>query len=247
MTNFVGRSPQGSQGSVQKRHGVLKKRPDEPEKDSYEWYLVRCQNLALFHLIEVGESMREIRDRELYRTEYPTWADFCREKLSISVRQAESRIHCAAIVSELLEADCAHLPFKESQCRPLLRLEQGFLRVYAWELACGLAPVGKTPTGSDVLRAVLLLELWRPPINEAKRSYFDFRKLLYGSRISIKLAEAIFNSSRFQHWVEKDASNIELRLLRTLVEDLVHRLNSIKVSEGPGIPINGILHEREKR
>jgi hypothetical protein len=243
MTNFVGQSPQGSQGSVQKRHGVLNRRPDEPEKDSYEWHLVRCQNPALYHLIEVGESMREIRDHEYYRTEYLTWADFCREKLNISVRQAERRIQCAAIASELLEADCAHLPFKESQCRPLLRLERRFLRVYAWELACGLTPVGKTPTGSDVLRAVVLLELWRSPINEAKRSYFDFRKLLYGSRISIRLAEAIFTSSRFQLWLKKDASTIELRLLRTLVEDLVRRLNSINVSERTEIDASGTSHE----
>jgi hypothetical protein len=246
MANFVGQSPQGSQGSVQKQHDVLNQRPDEPEKDSYEWHLVRCQNPALFYLIEVGESMREIRDRGLYQAEYPNWADFCREKLNISVRQAERRIQCAAIASELLAADCAHLPFKESQCRPLLRLEKGFLRIYAWELACGLTSVGKTPTGSDVLRAVLLLELWRSPINEAKRSYFDFRKLLYGSRISIRLAQAIFTSSRFQHWVKNDASDIELRLLRTLVEDLVHRLDSIKVSEEPEIHRNDSSHEDTK-
>jgi hypothetical protein len=216
---------------VKERTGAMASRPIEPEKDSYEWNLIRCQNPAHFYLIEVGESMRAIRDRELFRVEYETWADFCLEKLKMSVDQAERRIQCAEIAAELVEADSAHVPFNENQCRPLARLERGFLRVYAWELACSLTPVGKAPTGGDVMRAVRLLELWRPPLNEEKRAYFDFRKLLYGSRIPIKLAQDIFNSSRFQDWVKNDASDVELRLLKTLVGELVHRLNSIDVIE----------------
>jgi hypothetical protein len=231
MRNFVEHPPkQDSQrASVHEHHGGLDTGPGEPEKDSYEWYLVRCQNPALFHLIEVGDSMRAIRDRELYRPEYATWADFCREKLKISVKHAEGRIQCADIASELNAADCVHLPFSESQCRPLLQLEPGFLRVYAWELTCTLTPVGKAPNGGDVTRAVRLLELWPGPINEEKRGYFDFRKLLYQSRLSIRLAEEIFNSSRFQHWLKNDASTVERSLLRKLVEDLVHQLDGLKV------------------
>jgi hypothetical protein len=232
MRNFVEHSPrQDSQrASVRERHGGLNTGP-EPEKDSYEWYLVRCQNPDLFHLIEVGESMRAIRDRELYRPEYPTWADFCREKLKISVEQAEGRIQCADVASELNAADCVHLPFTENQCKPLLRLEPGFLRVYAWELTCTLTPVGKAPSGGDVMRAVRLLELWPAPINEEKRGYFDFRKLLYQSRLSIGLTEGIFNSSRFQDWLKNDASTVERNLLRNLVEDLVGQLKSLKIGD----------------
>jgi hypothetical protein len=230
MTNSVEHPGQGSRlASEQERCDVLDTGSGEPEKDSYEWNLIRCQNPALFYLIEVGESTRAIRDRELFRVEYSTWADFCREKLNISVDQAERRIHCADIAAELLAADCVHLPFAENQCRPLLRLESGFLRIYAWELACSLTPIGKAPTGGDVMRAVRLLELWRPPINQDKRDYFDFRKLLYASRIPIKLAHGIFSSSRFQHWVKNDASAVEQRLLRTLVEDLVRGLNCLKI------------------
>jgi len=241
MTNSVEHPRQGSQlASEQERRDGLDAGPGEPEKDSYEWNLVRCQNPAHFYLIEVGESTRAIRDRELFRAEYSTWADFCREKLNISVSQAERRIHSADIASELLEADCVHLPFTENQCRPLLRLESGFLRVYAWELACSLTPVGKAPAGGDVMRAVRLLELWRPPINQDKRDYFDFRKLLYASRMPIKLAQGIFNSSRFQHWVKNDASTVEQTLLKTLVEDLVGGLNGLKIdgigSEGKSHP-----------
>jgi hypothetical protein len=203
----------------------------EPEKDWYEWNLIRCQNPTHFNLSEVGESLRAIRDDELFRAEYRTWTDFCQEKLRISVDQAERRIQSADIAAEMVTAGCAHVPSSESQCQPLIRLEPGFLRVYAWELACSLTPVGKAPVGVDVMRAVRLLESWRPPINEDKRAYFDFRKLLYASRIPIKLAEGIFNSSRFQDWVKNDASVVERRLLKTLVEELLHRLNSMDVSE----------------
>ena len=224
--------PEGS-GPVflKKRIGPAAIGTVEPEKGSYEWHLIRCQKPIHSYLIEVGESLRAIRDGELFRAEYPTWADFCREKLKLSVHQAERRIQSAEIASELVAANCAHVPFKESQCRPLTRLEPGFLRVYAWELACSLTPVGKAPVGGDVLRAVRLLESWRLPINENKRAYFDFRKLLYGSRIPIKLAEDIFSSSRFQDWVKNDATVMERRLLKTLVEELVQRLNSIDVTE----------------
>jgi hypothetical protein len=110
-----------------------------------------------------------------------------------------------------------------------MRLEAGFLRVYAWELTCSLKPVGKAPTGADVMRAVHLLESWRPAINSEKRPYFDLRKLLYESRIAIKLAQQLFGSSPFQEWVNQKATNVERDLLRTLVADLVGRLNSLKI------------------
>jgi hypothetical protein len=230
MINSVEHPGEGSQlASVQEPSGMAATGPVEPEKDSYEWNLFRCENPAHFYVIEVGESMRAIRDRELFRAEYSTWAEFCQEKLKISVNQAEQRIQSAEIAAELVAADCVHIPFSESQCRPLMRLEPGFLRFYAWELTCSLTPVGKAPTGHDVMRAVRLLESWRPPINQEKRGYFDFRKLLYESRIPIKLAEGLFNSSRFQHWLKNDATRHERRLLKTTVEDLARRLNSLKV------------------
>ena len=215
--------------SEQDRHGTLDRGSSELEQNSYEWNLVRCKNPNRFHLIAVGKSMRTIRDRELFKTEYETWADFCGGELQISVNQAERRIQCSGIASELFEAGCGHLPFNENQCRPLMRLEAGFLRVYAWELTCSVKPVGKAPTGADVMRAVRLLECWRPPINNEKRLYSDLRKLLYESRIAIKLAQQLVDSSPFQQWVNEKATNIELNLLRTLVADLVGRLNSLKV------------------
>jgi len=215
--------------SVQDRHGTLDIESGELEENSYEWNLFRCKNPNRFHLIEVGEALRSIRDRELFRSAYETWADFCREELKISVNHAERRMQCAGIASELVKADCVHVPFNENQCRPLIKLEAGFLRVYAWELACSLKPVGKAPTGNDVVRAVSLLESWRPPINEEKRPYFDVRRLLYESRIPIKLAQQISSSSSFQEWANEQETNIERRLLRNLVTDLVARLKSLEV------------------
>jgi hypothetical protein len=234
MTDPVEHPRLGSQpASVQSPNGDLDRASSDPEDDSYEWHLRRCKNPALFHLITVGASMQAIRDRELFRPEYRTWADFCREELGLSLGQAERRIHCTDIVLELQMADCVHLPFNEAQCRPLMRLESGLLRVYAWELTCSLKPVGKAPTGEDVMRAVRLLEAWRPPINEKKREFFDLRKMLYVSRINIKLAEQIFNSKHFQDWLDRDSSIIERRLLKTLVKDLTRRLNSLQIKDSP--------------
>ena len=231
MIDSVEHPFEGSRLALVGDRGVVAAGPVGPDKDFYEWNVVRCQNPAHFYLIEVGESMRAIRDRELFRAEYSTWADFCQGKLKISVNQADGCIQSAEIAAELVAADCVHVPFNEGQCRPLMRLEPGFLRVYAWELACSLTPVGKAPTSGDVMRAVRLLESWRPPINEEKRAYFDFRKLLYESRIPIKVALGISNSSRFQDWIKNDASAAQRRLLKALVEELVSLLNSINVIE----------------
>jgi hypothetical protein len=214
---------------VSDRHASPEGGTGESEQDSYEWNLVRCKNPHRFHLIEVGESLRSIRDRELFKGDYQTWADFCRRELNISVNQAERRIQCAGIASALSDAGCVHIPFNENQCRPLMRLEPGFLRVYAWELSCSVKRVGKVPTGNDVMRSVHLLESWRPPINHEKRPYFDLRKLLYESRIPIKLAQQISSSNAFEQWVNERATDIERNLLRTLVADLMSRLNTLKL------------------
>jgi hypothetical protein len=230
MSKSVEHSPLCSDvTSVQDRHGTLGSGPSELDQNSYEWNLERCKDPNRFHLIAVGESMRTIRDRELFRTEYETWADFCRQELKASVTQVERRIQCAGIAAELFDADCVHLPFNENQCRPLLRLDAGFLRVHAWELACSMKPVGKVPTGNDVMRAVRLLQSWRPAINKEQRLYFDFRKLLYESRIPLKLAQQISDSSPFREWVSEHATSLERNLLRDLVDDLVARLNSLNV------------------
>jgi hypothetical protein len=229
MIDSMEHPPEGSGPVFVQERGVpAAMEPVEPENGSYEWHLIRCQKPLHSYLIEVGESMRAIRDGELFRAEYPSWADFCRQKLKISAHQADRRIQSAEIASELVAADCTHIPFNERQCRPLTRLEPGFLRVYAWELACSITPLGKAPTGNDVIRAVRLLESWRPPINEEKRPYFDVRKLLYESRIPLKLAQQISDSSSFQQWVNEQGTKIELNLLRNLVADLVARLNSLK-------------------
>jgi hypothetical protein len=229
MIDSMEHPPQGSGPAfLEERSVPAAMEPVEPENGSYEWHLIRCQKPIQSYLIEIGESMRAIRDGELFHPEYPSWADFCRQKLKISVHQADRRIQSAEIASELAAADCAHIPFYERQCRPLTRLEPGFLRIYAWELACSITPLGKAPSGNDVIRAVRLLESWRPPINEEKRPYFDVRKLLYESRIPLKLAQEISSSSSFQQWVNEQGTQIELKLLRNLVADLVARLNSLK-------------------
>ena len=61
--------PLGSQNILPDRHASLEGGSSESEQDSYEWNLVRCKNQQRFHLIEVGNSLRTIRDRELFKGE----------------------------------------------------------------------------------------------------------------------------------------------------------------------------------
>jgi phage N-6-adenine-methyltransferase len=91
--------------------------------------------------VEVGNALAEIRDSRLYRKEYATFGDYCRERWGMSKRHANRLVESASVIHNLGPMG-PELPTSERQARPLTSLppEQ---QIEAWETAVSTAPNGK--------------------------------------------------------------------------------------------------------
>ncbi len=102
--------------------------------------------------VAVGCALGEIRDRRLYRAQFATFEDYCRDRYGLERRHAYRLIDAANVVENVSNwtqtADPAWpggiscLPLTESTARPLTVLnpdEQGPV----WQVAVETAPAGK--------------------------------------------------------------------------------------------------------
>src|SRR3990167_5779743 len=96
---------------------------------------------GLSTFLEVGVALLSIRDARLYRNDYKTFEDYCRQHWKMSRRRANQLIE-ATEVSKNLGTMVPILPTGERQLRPLAQLpaEQ---QAAAWERAIDTAPEGK--------------------------------------------------------------------------------------------------------
>ncbi|GIK39539.1 MAG: hypothetical protein BroJett011_33720 [Chloroflexota bacterium] len=118
------------------------------------------QGLQTF--VEVGEALAEIRDSKLYRSQYDTFENYCRERWGISRPRAYELINAAEVVQNLsATADISPapmspigdiLPTSERQARPLTLLPPK-QQTAAWQQAVETAPNGHV-TASHVEQVV---------------------------------------------------------------------------------------------
>lgn len=100
---------------------------------------------------EVGEALAEIRDSKLYRVEYKTFEDYCREEWQMARRTAYQFIDGSAVAENV--RNCAQVePKNESQARPLTKLETPEQQREAWTAA--VESSGGKPTAKHVEAAV---------------------------------------------------------------------------------------------
>ena len=97
--------------------------------------------------VEVGEALATIRDRRLYRTEHPTFADYCKAKWKMSDRRARQLMDAAEVTSTIAKSGTT-VPKSERQARPLATLPPA-QRAEAWQKAVAASPNGQ-PTAKDV-------------------------------------------------------------------------------------------------
>jgi hypothetical protein len=112
--------------------------------DEYEAVIER--GLKTFN--QVGSILMAIRDERLYRTEYGTFEDYCRERWGMSKAYAHRMIASSEVVSNL--SPIGDIPQTESQARPLAKLppEQ---QADAWTAAVEKAKdEGRKVTAKDV-------------------------------------------------------------------------------------------------
>ncbi len=75
---------------------------------------------------EAGAALRELRDRRLYRTNYGTFEQYCRDRFGMA-QSAAYYLIAAALVMDNLISKCPQIvevfPTRESQCRELAKLD----------------------------------------------------------------------------------------------------------------------------
>jgi phage N-6-adenine-methyltransferase len=83
--------------------------------------------------VDVGNALTEIREGRLYRQDYSTFEDYCRDKWGMERRHAYRLMDAAETVKNVSHGTQI-LPANERQARPLSRLEPP-QQVEAWEMA----------------------------------------------------------------------------------------------------------------
>lgn len=90
--------------------------------------------------VEVGAALLAIRDGRLYRAQYGTFEDYCRERWNFTRMRASQLIAAAEVIQNV--NNCLQIPMTESQARPLASLPPEIQRE-AWERAVETAPNGR--------------------------------------------------------------------------------------------------------
>lgn len=111
------------------------------EQSELESYEVTIQLRLHSFVADVGSALLAIRDDRLYRQQYPTFEDYCRERWGMVSRHVNRLIAAAKVVSHLGPMGLS-LPITERQVRPLTVLSPDQQRE-AWTVALETAPNGK--------------------------------------------------------------------------------------------------------
>lgn len=105
--------------------------------------------------VDVGNALLEIRDKRLYRQEYSTFEEYCREQWNMQRAYAYRLISASEVVNNLSPVGDI-LPSSERQARPLASLEPEE-QVEAWKRVITSTPEGNV-TAKIVLKAVKEVE-----------------------------------------------------------------------------------------
>lgn len=142
---------------------------------------------GIHHLSKIGDaSLKQLRDRRLYRATHKTWEVFVNETFGISGNYAHKQIVFGEILENLNVYHGTHLPTNERQVRPLSKLSPDE-QVTAWQNVIDSAT--KDENGNPQITAKLVSEevekLKKQLENEKKES-----EKWYGFAIASQKSEA---------------------------------------------------------
>lgn len=142
-----------------------------PELEELERRITSGMHALRSAAFEIGEALREIRDRELYKVNFDSFEDYARVKHGISRASSYRFIDCAIVLDVLRRLPGeTPLPTNEKQVRPLVRLlrDRGEEAVaVAWQRAVSVASPD-APTASGVLSAILDRDFYRRQARRAE-------------------------------------------------------------------------------
>lgn len=125
--------------------------------------------------VEVGNALLAIREGKLYRSDYGTFEEYCRERWGMSKSHANRLISAADVMENL--APLGVKPVGEREVRPLTSLGPEVQRE-AWQRAVETAPDGKVTAG-HVQRVVE--EMTRPDPETEDEDDLDLPPLRYSN------------------------------------------------------------------
>jgi hypothetical protein len=114
---------------------------------------------GLREFVEVGNALAAIRKGNLYRQEFNTFEEYCKEKWDISPRRAYQLTDAAQILDELRTNGTQTEPPKNERAARELKAAPAGKRAEAWQKATTEAPPGKQPTAAQVKTAVTTITL----------------------------------------------------------------------------------------
>lgn len=133
--------------------GEILRLSDDEQQQLERFEVAIARGLRTF--VEVGEALLSIRDRRLYRANYRTFEDYCRDRWSMARRTAYQLMDAAGVVENV--RNCAQaLPANEAQVRPLAMLQPDEQRL-VWQVVQDTAPAGKV-TAAHVKSVVSVLK-----------------------------------------------------------------------------------------
>jgi len=152
--------------------------------------------IGLQTFYDVGTALAGIRDRRLYREQYDTFEDYCRERWEIASSRARQLIGAAEVMENVKSVTMVTLQ-NERQARPLTSLAPARQRE-AWQQAVETAPEGKV-TGAHVQQVVdqfspkgetvtAIPEIWLPFVTTAG----EYHKRVNGEYIFQQMARTGF-------------------------------------------------------
>ena len=134
-----------SSGQARAKGNKLSKRDLEDFKRLHQ-IVLKCGE----YFVDAGNALREIRDRGLWRGEYPNWNAYCESVQGITRRYANiliSTSEASTVMCEVgikIPTSTALTPRVHTQIIPLLRVKDPNLRRQAWDKAVNRAG-GKQP------------------------------------------------------------------------------------------------------
>jgi hypothetical protein len=146
------------------------------------------KNLTAFY--EVGRALIRIRDGELYKDEYRTFEEYCKQRWDFARRTAYQFIDSVKVIENVRHgAQNISLPVNERQARSLTRLSPDQQKK-AWQRAVETAPEGKV-TAAHVQRVVQ--EMKKPEIKHITIHGVKSTAMRYAVRAISELSNIAIN------------------------------------------------------
>jgi hypothetical protein len=109
---------------------------------------------GLDEFLRVGNALATLRNKRLFRTEFATFEEYCRNKFGLARSSADELIRSAQTAQTLIEAGVELPPHTTATVlRPISSLPAAELKVACWQFAQSLAPA-RGPTQPLVARLV---------------------------------------------------------------------------------------------